>query len=162
MRPDRFVPTLLLLPVLWAAATPARAQPRPVRAGVPSVTVIDENETVDDVITRVREQRLRAAQAARPDDQGAPRAVPPNLKLPARVSPAPGARPIPRALAGQQPAPTSPAPAVTPPPPPAPPRVSPPAPPATPPRVRTPMPRPVTPPPPAVTPPPPPPPRPPR
>jgi hypothetical protein len=143
MRPGLFVPTLLLLPVLWADATPARAQPRPVRAGVPSVTVIDENETVDDVITRVREQRLRAAQAARPDDQGAPRAVPPNVKLPARVSPAPGARPLSRALAGQQPAPTPPAAAVTPPPPPAPPRVSPPAPP---PRVRTPMPRPVTPP----------------
>jgi hypothetical protein len=42
------------------AATPtARPDPGPVRAGKTTVTVIDENETVDDVVTRVRADRGR-------------------------------------------------------------------------------------------------------
>jgi hypothetical protein len=42
-----------------AATPPARPDPGPVRAGKTTVTVIDENESVDDVVTRVRAARGR-------------------------------------------------------------------------------------------------------
>ncbi len=65
----RFAPVALIL----CLAGPARAEDRQqlrVRAGGTTVTVIDEGESVDDVISRVREARVKKP------DQEAPKALP--------------------------------------------------------------------------------------
>jgi hypothetical protein len=72
----------------FAEEPPARVDPSPVRAGKTTVTVIDENESVDDVVTRVRAERSRQGQAdRRSGDQPA---------LPRAAAPAPGDRPAAR------------------------------------------------------------------
>ena len=68
-----------------APPPPATTAPKPVRVGPTTVTVIDEQESVDDIISRVRRARQERAAKAVPPPAIQPIEQPPREKIKAKL-----------------------------------------------------------------------------